>query len=73
MSGAVPSTWPGDSPVIEPDPVKMYHQGRLHVYVSGHMRSGFPIKPHWRPLAQPQSMAPPSNSEPVELFGGKQS
>jgi len=60
-----------DATVVESDPMRVIHRGRLHIYVQGHVRSGTPIRPHWRPV--PQGMAPATNPEPVELFGGRTS
>jgi hypothetical protein len=69
--GANPSTYPEDATVIESDPVRIIHRGRLHVHIPAHTRGGIPVKAHWRPM--PHGMASPTNAEPVELFGGRTS
>ena len=70
---ATPSTWAEDSTVIESNPTRIVHRGRVHTYVQGHTRGGVPIKAHWRPAPQPQGFAEPTDAEPAEIFKGKRS
>lgn len=66
---ATPSTWPEDSSVLEPNPMRVIHRGRVHQYIVAHTRGTVSVKAHWRAT----SVAEPTNFEPGELFGGKTS